>query len=300
MTALFQKTQLQFRKQSGLIVSVIATAFAVLAFDLYLPADYSMSLFYYPVVAGICWYLNIELACAYVAIVVSLNILVALYSGHDQLWTYLETGVVLLLFTSVLRLLKQSQVDMKRISQVDALTGLENSTSFLNHAAQELNRSRRKLSPITVIFLDCDDFKKVNDQYGHLAGDQLLCSIAELLVQHTRNYDIVARWGGDEFAVLLPETDAVQARIVAQRLNACLNEYFAQQQRNCTFSIGVVTFRELPDSEKALVHRADEAMYHAKKQGKNLIYFTTINEPTDPEPPALPMLDSRQITSPDS
>jgi diguanylate cyclase (GGDEF)-like protein len=157
----------------------------------------------------------------------------------------------------------------------DALTGIANRNSFLEAAAAELNRSARTGRAFTVAYLDCDDFKSFNDSCGHPAGDALLQAIANCLKGSLRNYDVVARMGGDEFAVLLPDTSAPVGRAVVERLHRQLRECMRDAPRVVTFSIGVVTFHESPNSVDDLVRAADQAMYAVKRAGKNAVGANT-------------------------
>jgi diguanylate cyclase (GGDEF)-like protein len=147
----------------------------------------------------------------------------------------------------------------------DALTKLYNRQVFNNIYMKECDRTKRYKKPLSVLFADIDDFKNYNDTYGHAAGDFLLKLFAKLMLDHTRSVDYVFRYGGEEFVILLPETDKKAALDVAERIRiAC-----SQTEIHKTISIGVATF--LPSSKDPfkIVKLADKAMYQAKKAGKN-------------------------------
>lgn len=163
----------------------------------------------------------------------------------------------------------------KRGANTDALTGLYNRTALEQRTAAECNRSRRTGHPLTIAFIDCDDFKQLNDTRGHITGDELLRQIADVLRNHTRSYDTIARWGGDEFVAVLPETTAESAKIVCRRLHRQLTEVGARQSPPVSFSIGVVTYQSIPDGED-LVQRPDALMYAVKRAGKNDIRFAVV------------------------
>ncbi len=127
--------------------------------------------------------------------------------------------------------------------------------------------------PVTLAYLDADFFKIVNDTMGHRAGDRVLCAIAETLDANLRRTDIVARLGGDEFVILLPETDETVARQVLRKVNEELTETMRRGSWNVTFSVGVLTCRDVIPSVDDLVQAGDRLMYEAKRGGKNAMIF---------------------------
>jgi len=176
---------------------------------------------------------------------------------------FLTYGLVALL-AGQLRL--QFELEYERATH-DPLTGLQNRRVFLEAGSEEIDRSKRYSHPIGVIFLDLDDFKKLNDTRGHDAGDQALCRAAEALRAALRTSDRVARLGGDEFAVLLPETGydaAVEAgRKASVAMNAALAEY-----PPVTASVGVAWFAAADRSFPEMIKAADQLMYEVKASGK--------------------------------
>lgn len=144
----------------------------------------------------------------------------------------------------------------------------------------EIERSQRYGHPITLVYIDLDNFKMVNDQWGHRTGDQVLMVTVECIIKELRKTDIVARLGGDEFAILLPETDAEASRIVTSKLQRSLLDEMLQNQWPVTFSIGVVTFMDIPDSDDKVIQIADELMYTVKNDGKNGISYSVYRPAT--------------------
>lgn len=173
-----------------------------------------------------------------------------------------------LVIVAVFHRLKIAYQREQVMSREDLLTGLPNSRAFLEAAEQELRRARRTDDPISLLYLDCDDFKAVNDQWGHSAGDALLCYVGGVLKVQVRATDTPARIGGDEFAVILPGADAEAVREVAERLKAALEAPATQGEKDVKVSMGAVTFITPPISVDVMLHAGDTLMYEAKAAGK--------------------------------
>ena len=157
------------------------------------------------------------------------------------------------------------------LSRTDPLTSLLNSRAFYEEGDRLLALCRRKGRPITMAYLDLDNFKAVNDERGHQAGDDLLRRVAALLQASIRPSDLAARLGGDEFAVLLPEVGAPDAAVMLERLRSLLADTLGANQPSVSSSIGGVTFVTAPGSVEEMVHQADSRMYLAKTTGKNRV-----------------------------
>jgi diguanylate cyclase (GGDEF)-like protein len=164
---------------------------------------------------------------------------------------------------------------VEKLSRTDSLTELLNSRTFYGEARSELERARRFGHPLTVAFLDVDDFKLINDENGHAAGDDILRAIGAVIKRNVRGLDLAGRLGGDEFAILLAETGETQAREAIARLMTELNEVIAESGYTVTFSGGVVTPPELPETVDDIIKRADKAMYAVKRSGKNTVVYET-------------------------
>jgi diguanylate cyclase (GGDEF)-like protein len=154
---------------------------------------------------------------------------------------------------------------------VDYLTGISNTQGFHEIVKREASRCRRRGTPLTVGFMDCDNFKELNDTMGHHAGDEILRTVAATAQECLRGEDTVARLGGDEFVFVLPETGETEARHVLQRLHNHLNRAMQQNGSNVTFSLGAITVHHPQESVEQLIHLADRTMYHVKCNGKNSI-----------------------------
>jgi two-component system cell cycle response regulator len=164
--------------------------------------------------------------------------------------------------------------DARRLATTDTLTGLLNRRAFLDAMDRERARSERHVFPLSLLLLDVDHFKRVNDTRGHAAGDAVLQAVARILASVARRSDIVARWGGEEFVVALPQTGEAGARIAAERVRRAIAEAVHPMPEGdrlgVTASIGVAS-ADAPWSTDSLVRAADEAMYAAKARGRNRV-----------------------------
>jgi diguanylate cyclase (GGDEF)-like protein len=164
----------------------------------------------------------------------------------------------------------------QQLARTDPLTHVPNRRAFVEQAGVELERARRTGRPITVAYLDCDDFKVINDRLGHAQGDLLLAAVASTLRSGTRAVDTVARLGGDEFGLLWVDTDGPTAEALTTRLRTALQATMAGYGWIVTFSIGAVTFLTPPVSVDDMLGHADQLMYEAKRSGKDAARFQVI------------------------
>ena len=171
--------------------------------------------------------------------------------------------------------LERANADLKLLANTDALTGLANRRRFMKALDQEVERAQRYARPLSLVLLDLDNFKKVNDTHGHAAGDDVLRAAAEVLRSVCRDLDLAARLGGEELALLLPETDAAGAGTVAERVRKRMEATSHLSAVGGTFSvtasIGVASLSMGTDSGEVLLQTADEALYRAKKGGRNRV-----------------------------
>jgi len=168
--------------------------------------------------------------------------------------------------------LQEMLEEEKRVARVDALTGLENGRSFRDLVAQDLARAARGRTPISVIYVDIDNFKAVNDRHGHAAGDALLADIGAVLRTQLRSGDRAARLGGDEFAMLLWGAGGAEGSQVAERVVAAVTELGRRHpDARIGASAGISTPSSLDTTVQQLLHDADEAMYEVKRAGKGRV-----------------------------
>ncbi len=175
----------------------------------------------------------------------------------------------------------RSQTEAGRLAYaatVDALTGLLNRTYLDGRLHQEFERARRAANPLAVVMADVDDFKKINDTYGHQTGDAVLQVVGAIIRSAVRVFDVCARYGGDEFAILMPSTDHGSAAACAERIRRRVSEYrgdpVAPLLPSLTMSVGVAVI-EGGDTPAELILRADRALYQAKAAGKNCVRVHT-------------------------
>ncbi len=158
----------------------------------------------------------------------------------------------------------------KENARTDSLTQIANRLAFNEFGEMEIRRCRRYNHQFSIIYLDVDNFKVINDRFGHKSGDKLLVLLAEALKANFRETDLVSRLGGDEFSIILVETDATGATQALRRVSEVI-EKIPRVGSIVTLSVGLVTFLHPPDSFEAAVKQADELMYLAKNKGKNCI-----------------------------
>ncbi len=159
---------------------------------------------------------------------------------------------------------------LELLSQTDPLTGLLNHRSFMQKMEEEVQRAGRYGSPLSLMMVDVDDFKIYNDTHGHLEGDGLLKRIAEIFRTNLRATEFICRYGGDEFSIIFPQTDAAQAAVAGEKIRAMVAKEFLKAK--VSVSIGVAQFQSGCGKE-GLIKQADELLYRSKKAGRNRVSF---------------------------
>ncbi len=178
--------------------------------------------------------------------------------------------------------LKEANDKLRELTFRDGLTGLYNHMYFQDFFENEIQKSIRYKTPVSLLLLDIDHFKSINDRYGHPTGDHVLIEASKVLVKLVRHCDIVARYGGEEFAIVLPETGTVGAKVLAQRLRRGIEQQQFQYDKNTitiTMSVGISStdMNSIEISRKNLISKSDQALYTAKQEGRNRVVVSTQN-----------------------
>lgn len=178
-------------------------------------------------------------------------------------------GCILLVYglTALRRMLEEAHFQSRK----DTLTGLVNKGGFYQIVSAEMEVCRRYHRTLSIAYIDCDNFKAVNDQYGHHVGDELLRVISKTMQRKLRSSDLPGRLGGDEFAIMLPETSAEACRMVVEMLQQRLLQEMSDHKWPVTFSIGIATFTRMPSSIEDMIRQADKLMYAVKNSSKGAI-----------------------------
>jgi len=169
---------------------------------------------------------------------------------------------------------RANQEELERLANIDSLTGLLNRGAILRKLSEQMKHAKRYRDELSLSLLDIDHFKKVNDQYGHLTGDDVLEQVATLMWQNIRDADIIGRYGGEEFIIILPRTDLSSALNVAERVRKMIEASKMKDPEGNMFGITVsqgISIYKLGEDEHSLISRADNALYKAKGNGRNRI-----------------------------
>jgi diguanylate cyclase (GGDEF)-like protein len=168
---------------------------------------------------------------------------------------------------------------VRQLAYIDGLTGIFNRRFFELRIGEEIERAKRFDSGMAIIIIDIDHFKRLNDEFGHLLGDEVLRQVSSLFSQHLRKIDVVCRYGGEEFVVILSQTTADHALTVAEKLRKVVSEWqFPGVARPVYISAGVAAFPEHGRERDELVKAADNALYTAKQSGRNRVRLAAMGE----------------------
>jgi diguanylate cyclase (GGDEF)-like protein len=254
--------------EQGTVVAVLLLG----ALNFFFPAELAFSLFYLAPISAAAWYT--ERSGYFVASLAAATWTLGSHQGLNHpmggwglAW---DAAIHLGLFMVVAVLtsrLKEAVGHQKEAENRDSLTGLSNHTHFRTRLTEELDRALRYGRIFTVAYLDLDRFKDVNDTRGHAEGDQVLKTVARIMDEFTRTTDLAARVGGDEFALLLPETPYAQAEKVLSMLRRRIKESMEEEGWPTSVSIGAVSFEAPVNSADEALGLADRFMYEVKEQG---------------------------------
>ncbi len=214
--------------------------------------------------------LYISLSCFVTSV---LNIIHTVYVLKIEFTTatFLIPTIAGLLFGTMLAHIKALSTQLRTIAYTDSLTQIYNRLHFAHFLDAEIDKSKRYGGKFSIIFFDLDHFKDVNDNFGHMAGDEVLEQVTRIVSKANRSADIFARYGGEEFIILTPETDLSGALIHAERLRNDIDKYEFPGVGHITSSFGVTEFKVETDTLESLLERADKALYLAKEYGRNRV-----------------------------
>lgn len=190
-------------------------------------------------------------------------------SPQVAFWNTTTRILFFYLVTLLLTELRQALESQRVLAHTDFITGLLNGRAFYDEVLREFARTHRDARPLMLVYLDIDNFKSINDSYGHPAGDKVLQRVAQTLKNTIRASDFAARIGGDEFALLFPEISSETAQSLLSRLQENLRATMASHPLPVTFSLGAVTYLQPPTIADAMLKTADELLYKVKTQGKD-------------------------------
>jgi len=243
--------------------------------------ELAFSLFYLIPISLVAWIvsqrLGILAAFASACVWFTADVAAGSYYSHPFIyaWNSLIRFGIFAIAALLLSTIKKELKLERELARTDYLTGAVNLRFFYDLVQIEIDRFQRYKHPFTFAYIDLDNFKTLNDRFGHSVGDQVLRIVASSALKHVRKTDIIARLGGDEFALFLPETNQESARVVLAKIQGGLLEEMRQSNWPITFSIGVLTCSAAPQTTDELVTMTDELMYAVKRDGKNAIKYST-------------------------
>ncbi len=271
-----------FEKQGKLFwagAGIVLVAFLGMI-DYFTGYEFNFSAFYLIPIAFVTWYAGREWGLVISGVSAITWFLADIFSGnaYSSDWLYLWNTMIRLIvfiFTTYLLVALRKEFNLNQgLARIDYVTGAITNRYFYHLAEIEIGRSDRYSHPFTFAYIDLDNFKEVNDRFGHSTGDKVLKAVADIVQHQIRKLDTFARLGGDEFALLMPETGEIEAQSVVSRLRRDLLDEMQRNDWPVTFSIGVVTFIKIPKTVDDMVKMADDVMYPIKENGKNGVSYT--------------------------
>lgn len=248
----------------------------------YITGDYSLIIFYLIPVSLTAWFVGKPAGVVFCFLSLLVRIIAdygsspATRYSNLHYWNVFIEFLFLIIMSLLFSILKKNLDNEKSLARIDPLTKTINRRSFFDLAEHEIYRAGRYNRPFTIAYIDLDNFKDVNDQRGHHAGDKLLVDVVNTIKAHIRATDILARFGGDEFVLLLPETTGDSGRASLDKIHRQLREAMSANSWPVTFSIGAASYAHPPETVEEAVRTADALMYTVKRNGKNSLLHQTI------------------------
>lgn len=267
------------KKKIALSMLAVCCFFAIGWFDYATGTELRIfPLYFFPLIA-VAWYLG--KSCAILAsLLATLLWVLAMYHGgrhyeHAYIWV-VNTGMqsfTFIFISLMIVYLRQALSKEQHFSRTDLLTGLVNKRGLIDQTGPMVTLLHRQQRPVTLAYLDLDNFKKANDTLGHAYGDNLLRITSDIFLRSLRMCDICSRVGGDEFIILMPETTGQSAQIVLERIRLAIAVHESFQHIGVTASIGAINFNKAPICIEDLIIQADKIMYRVKGGGKNHVHI---------------------------
>ncbi len=250
--------------------------------------DYSLIVFYLIPVSLAAWFVGKKSGLLFCLLAIVARFIAdggccATITTHSVLhyWNELIEFIFLIMMSLLFSALKNNLDNEKELASRDPLTNTLNRRSFFELAEHEIDISQRNERPLTVAYIDIDNFKVVNDKFGHQVGDELLITVVSTIRSNIRRSDVLARFGGDEFVILLPDTPGNAAHKFLSKIHFQLDQSMANKNWPVSFSIGSVTYVKVPSTVDEIIGHADELMYTVKHGGKNRLLHKEIWEGTN-------------------
>jgi len=284
---------------NGMFISILvglSAALAIVGADIASGYEINLGLLYLAPIALVTWRVGraagiaLGAACVVCMFVVDNYLTREIPFPTHDLIPYWNAAIRLGYFTvfaCVLFALRKAHEREKLFARQDFLTGVANGQAFFESVQLEIGHARRTGRPFSIAYIDCDNFKVVNDRFGHGTGDEVLRETAATMAEQVRKSDVVARLGGDEFALLFREAGPGEARALADGLHSALVAAAGRRGWPVTYSIGVATFLRAPFDAEFAIREPDRLMYAVKSRGKNGVAHGVLGDARDdPDAPA--------------
>ncbi len=272
-----------FERRSKLFWAIVGIVLVIIlgVIDYFSGIELNLSLFYLIPIFIVVWFSGGQMGLVFSIASTLVGFLANYFAGqtYSNPTIFVSNMVLHLGFYLVVAwltaILKRNSTFNLELARTDYVTGAVSVRYFYELAQTEIRRSQRNRHPITLAYIDLDNFKTVNDQLGHSTGDRVLRAVTDGIRRQVGKEGTLARLGGDEFALLLPETDGEAARTALNKIHTSLVEEMLRNGWMVTFSMGVVTFKDVPKSVDEMVKMADNVMYSVKTAGKNGVKYST-------------------------
>lgn len=273
-----------FLKKAAVFFAASLMAFLIGYAHIIAGREIALSLFFLMPIVAVTWYSGTVPGIFMAAMSTGIWLYgdLKMISAYSEYWLpFLNETLrftVFLFVVSILHFMKKMIRINRNLAVLDSLTNLHNRRGFNLEGFREIERSRRTGNPFSIVYMDIDNFKDINDMLGHHTGDELLACVAGVLKSKLRQMDIVARLGGDEFIMMLPRTWGKFAEQAVAKLKKLLDESMERNNWHVSFSFGIASFSKgIPVSVSTVISAADKIMYIAKNSGKNRIEIREVN-----------------------